>query len=756
MPALAPLPVKTMSLGRGVNDAGTLRPTDAAGAPLPAWRVLAVLVDTGDATWPTTVSPSTPAPTVDTAKTTWRDVLTGTGGVDAFYREMSGGRLGISLVGGAVQGPVSLGKTWTDWFDQDAASKQWIAKDDVLTRVVGALQNKGIDWTKVDAVFMVVRSVSGMRFVWPRAGSRVYSQKVKTPAGKDADVLVSRVAMPHDQTTAPGLGFTNVEVSAHEIGHTVGLDDLYMDTGYTDQMKKRALGNRELMGNESGLPHLTARHKLLLGFLDPGHVRSFSYDVDADETFDLHPVAAGLPPAGRSSVVELKVAPKVSWFFEFRQAVAGKLGDGSAFAGGQVMGYDAWTYKDPPVSANARRPIILLLDDGDGEGTVIVQGQDYEVLEADNPSHLSTFRLEVVSVAAGVARVRVVVRRVKQPDPSIRNNAGAPEYKSQDIEIRNELSDKDPAWLNKPVIGVNRVVAKVTNIGDLPAPDVVVRFKVLPFNTDDPDSERWQELGEPVKHSIPAGKTVEFQTEWAPTGNRHHCVQARIDRYTRIPGAAADEPDVDNNLAQSNYFEVFSKPSSPATRETSLVDVHNPFDHAVSATVELRQDVAGYRSYVDHRWVRLAAGETRSVRVEVESKATSIWDAVEHDYPDGRTWLRTWLEAPGLGDTARTGSGVTLGVVTAVATTVRVAEHAPGYLLLRVESPAGAPPPHEGSVALQVDYEDGGRDVLVGAVDAFGQVTLRPLSVGGRGTLSFSGARGYAPVDGIEVEVERA
>jgi hypothetical protein len=73
-----------------------------------------------------------------------------------------------------------------------------------------------------------------------------------------------------------------------------------------------------------------------------------------------------------------------------------------------------------------------------------------------------------------------------------------------------------------------------------------------------------------------------------------------------------------------------------------------------------------------------------------------------------------------------------------------------------VESPAGAPPPHEGSVALQVDYEDGGRDVLVGAVDAFGQVTLRPLPVGGRGTLSFSGARGYAPVDGIEVEVERA
>lgn len=55
---------------------------------------------------------------------------------------------------------------------------------------------------------------------------------------------------------------------------------------------------------------------------------------------------------------------------------------------------------------------------------------------------------------------------------------------------------------------LNGVVAKVTNAGGVAAPNVSVRLGVLPFNTDDPASARWQELGEPVKHDIPADGAV--------------------------------------------------------------------------------------------------------------------------------------------------------------------------------------------------------------------------------------------------------
>ena len=521
-------------------------------------------------------------------------------------------------------------------------------------------------------------------------------------------------------------------------------------------MRKRDLSTRELMGNESGLPHLCARHKLLLGFIDQASVKTFSYDVDADETFQLSPISAGLPAGGTFAAVELAIAPKVSWFFEFRVPLPGKQGDQSAFATGQVMGYDAWNYKSPPIVANARRPIILLLDDGDGEGSVIDAGEDYEVLNTDNPNDLSQFRLEVVSIAGGVAKVRVRVRQVQQPDPAITNNNGEQgDYKSPDIEIRTKFSDVDKAFLNRPILDTpNRVVAKVTNIGGLTAPNVAVRFKVLPFNTDDPESERWEDLGEPVKHEVPAGKTVEFEIGWVPPADRHYCVQARIDRYTRIPGAAADEPDVDNNLAQSNYFEVASKPSSPATREVGQVDVYNPLDRPVSATISIEQDSDAYRTFVDHRWLHLEPGQTRSVRMEVESKATSIWQAVEREYPDGRSWLRSWIDIPELGDTARTGSGVTMAVSTAVATELREVEHGGQTLTIQVISPAGAPPPFDGSVVLQADYDDG--ETVFDRADVqnngYAQLPVQPGRPG-VGRIYYSGTRGYTASGPLEVRL---
>jgi hypothetical protein len=213
------------------------------------------------------------------------------------------------------------------------------------------------------------------------------------------------------------------------------------------------------------------------------------------------------------------------------------------------------------------------------------------------------------------------------------------------------------------------------------------------------------------------------------------------------------EPDVDNNLAQSNYFKIESKPSSPATREVSFVEVHNPYPYAASALVEVAQDSNAYRTFVDHQWLHLQPGQTRLVRLEVESKATSIWDAIEREYPDGNSWLRTWFPAQGC--VARTGSGVTLAAATAVRTEVRVVERSPGLLLVQVTSPAGGPPPHDGTILLQVDGEDGRHEVVSAPVEANGFAQVRFDPVTGRGTLHYSGTRGYATLSGLEVDLER-
>jgi hypothetical protein len=184
----------------------------------------------------------------------------------------------------------------------------------------------------------------------------------------------------------------------------------------------------------------------------------------------------------------------------------------------------------------------------------------------------------------------------------------------------------------------------------------------------------------------------------------------------------------------------------------SFVDVHNPYPYAASALVEIAQDTDAYRTFVDHQWLHLQPGQTRQVRVEVESKATSIWDVFERHHPDGRTWLRTWF--PALGCVARTGSGVTLDAVTAVATVLEVRERGRGFLFVRVNSPAGGPPPQSGSVLLQADLEDGRHVVVAAPLDGSGQAELRFDPGRGRGTLLYPGAAGYATATPLEVVLD--
>jgi hypothetical protein len=63
-------------------------------------------------------------------------------------------------------------------------------------------------------------------------------------------------------------------------------------------------------------------------------------------------------------------------------------------------------------------------------------------------------------------------------------------------------------------------------------------------------------------------------------------------------------------------------------------------------------------------------------------------------------------------------------------------------LLVQVTSPAGGTPPHDGTVLLQLDSEDGRREVVSGAVQANGVAQLRFDPTRGRGVLHYSGPNG--------------
>lgn len=754
-PSSAPV-MRTLS--GGIDDAGLIRPRDRDDTPLPAWRVLAVLVDTDDEVWPTTAAAPADAPTEAAARAAWAAVVTGLQGVDAFYREMSdatGTPFGIDLVTGGVLGPVHLGGTWAESFDMSGT--RWVAKASVLERVVWDL-GLTVDWDEVDSVFMIVRSAGGS-FVWARASiGRNRQVAVPTVAAPFVRVVdLATVVMPHDQQAV--IGFDDVETTAHELGHNLGLGDLYMIDGatgaplegFTTDVARREMAALELMSAQRDLPHLSVRNKLLLGFTPPAEVRRF--DVDLPESavdVELVPAASGTLPGGRHRAVEISAGPGRSWFFEYRAPVTGRFGDAGAAVGtGLVLGYDAQRHTAPPVVASARRPIIRLADDDDGDGPVLVAGGDYAVLDPEGSDAPTWLRLEVVSMTAAFAHLRVTTGPAPRPDPAL-IEAPFGSVVSPSIRVRNEITDAmDFGGLlaNLPIANMtNRVVTTVRNEGARDAPGVVVKTGILPFNTDDPESSRWDDK-DPVELDVPAGGSSDATVEWWPEETGHYCVRSLIDYYGP-PVHPLTELSIHNNAAQTNYGILLSRVSSPATRESRLIDVHNPHPYPVEAVIELVQDSDAYRSYIDHRWLRLQPGEVRSVRLEVESKATETWQPVEH-YPDGQTLVRSWL--PGGSCASGTGGAAGVRTVTVLETVARVLEEGGGgESVIALDTTAGFRP-QGGEVALRRWYEDGTDDLVTADVeDGIAVVTGRDEPW--RGLLYFSGTTGFAPIVGEELQ----
>jgi hypothetical protein len=753
--ASAPV-VRTLS--GGIDDAGRLRPRDRNDEPLDSWGVLAVLVDTGDEEWPTTVTNPADGPTTAQAQAAWATVFTGAQGVDAFIREMSVGAigrgvgLGVDLVSGGVMGPVHLGGVWGDWFTMSGT--QWVANAEVLERVVWNLGTT-VNWDDVDTVLMIVRSAGG-NFVWARASiGRSRTVVVQAPPPfffRPVDLAV--VSMPHDQQTT--IGFNDEATTTHELCHNLGLDDLYMLTGgvalpgFTTEIARRELGRLELMSNQRDLPHLSVRNKLLLGFVKPSEIRRF--DVDRPETAVdvwLVPNVGGAPPPGQHRAVEVSAGPGRSWFFEYRAPAAGRFGDTGADIGtGLILGYDAQRYTAPPVVASARRPIILLADDDDTEGPTLLAGEDYEVLDPEGSDAPTWLRLEVLSLTPTLGHVLVTTGPAPRPDPTL-VEAPFGSLVSESIRVANRITDGmtiGGLLENVPLAGItNRIITTVKNEGARDAPGVVVRTAVLPFNTDHPLSSRWDNK-DPVTVSVPAGGTADAVVEWLPQVTGHYCVRSRLDYYGP-PQQPLTELSIHNNDAQTNYDIFLSFTESPATRSTRLVQVHNPHPYPVQATVEVAQDSDAYRSYIDHRWLSLQPGEVRTVRLEVESKATDAWQPIEW-YPDGRTLVRTWLPGPGCVD----GTGTAAGgrTVTVVRTAARVGEEGDDSFVVQIEAPAVGLTAQSGEVRVRFILEDGTEEYSSAEV-VNGYATVAVPAPSWKGQLYYSGGDGFAPIIGQEI-----
>jgi M6 family metalloprotease-like protein len=520
-----------------------------------------------------------------------------------YYREASYDQLDLQ---GDVHGPASLPGAWSDYFLDTGEPKGefWQA----CVTAGDSLVNYG----DVDFVACVVRSVDATATtdrlgVWPWANAIM----AKTA---DGDLPLGMVAIHAD---GDFLGL--VATLCHELGHDLELGgDVYPWVGHTPQIKARQMDGWDIMAVQGGLPHPCLVHRMRMGWVPKSAVRLYNFQTIAgyvDETVTLHPLERAHPPFGTYSGIEVRIAPGWNYYFEYRAAQAGQIGDQHLPEDQRVLGTDVM-YAEDMETITRRKPVLLLETDADGDGPVLAPGEDYQ--DQDTSSGIPTdFSITVLSADSATATVRIRYGVSSQPDPSIRRWS-PPVYRSPDIQIRNARSDADPRWLDVPWENHhNRVIATVTNHGAMNAPGVHLDFSVFDLTTDTAPQQP-QRFGDDT-HDVPAMSSVPFETTWRPLKGGHYCVEARIRHYQTPGPNSVIEGTEFNNVAQSNYDEFISATGSPASREMTSVKVHNPYD--VELRVHLRTVASSsplFRTYVEHTWVVLGPGESRGIRVMFE------------------------------------------------------------------------------------------------------------------------------------------
>ncbi|MFE2425872.1 hypothetical protein ACFXJ5_03775 [Streptomyces sp. NPDC059373] len=752
------------------------------------WRVLVLLVNTSDGSFPTAAADLAAA-----RKAILDEVQDGvafngqTRSARLYYEELSGWNaatnrgLTIQAYNNRVYGPVDLPQGWTSYFAQkkNAAGtvidERWSSLgatvQTIVTRTISTGLLTNADYGNIDVLLMVPFSPDApgtgtKRFVWPHA-SAAQPFLAGTNVSTDQETF-GFVFAPPDFATQDGRQFHTT--LSHELGHTLGLPDLYNFPSYTPNVTSRLTGGWDLMaGSRDELPHYTLSNRMRQGWVDAGHLKlyNFSGAASVSEPVTLHAAELGSPPANRVRGIEIRLADGWNTYVEYRGRQSGQIGD-TLPTDRRVVICDVTS--DAFVAPNSRPPIMFVQKDADGDGPILDTAADYEDID---PATHKTLLVKVDSTAADNAVVKVEYGSNGRPDPGIRPWTGGPDWQSPDIEVRNAKSMADPArWFNTPWSGnPNTVVAKVRNSGDLLCKGVVVDFFAVEFTTGDGPMVS---LGSDT-HDIAPDATQEFTAEWSPPNSGgHYCIVIRIRLYQDPTVAGVIETNIYNNEARSNYTRFVSASASPSSRAVANIQLANPFDESTLVKAVVHQTHPYHRVYIDHQWLRVPGGTSLPVQVFDEAlagfpEADGQGDVTELLWArDNKVSVEGWAERPFAADcgapTLTGGAGIRVGSGRATVTRIEDARFGSARGTVEfVDSGGGAP---DGKVVVVVQEADS-----AGVIDPIGdRVTADGTVHNGRFAMEFErpldaehgvvqahflGDFGAAPSESEPVEAQR-
>jgi len=605
------------------------------------WRAMVLMIDTTDGRWPAD-------PALATNRTEIMQHVTdgfATGGTSRsarqYYEDNSNFAapatgLTIGVHSSATFGPVQLPGDWDDYFAQkkDAAGNvtddRWSSKGGTVQTIISRALSDGVaskaDFFATDVLIIVPFSPDATgappaRFVWPHANADI-EFLCGTNASTDKRRLGYAFA-PLDFAAHDGRHMH--ATLSHELGHTLGLPDLYSFPEYSDDIDGRLTQDWDMMaGSRNRMPHYTVSNKMRMGWIDPAHLRLYNFQGSSAALQDvtLHAAELGAPPAGQFRAIEIRLGDGWNYYVEYRAEQAGLSSD-DLVTDRRVVITDVTS--DTFSTPTARPPIVFVRNDIDGDGPLLGTSAD---LEEKDPGTQMDLKIEVVSTAGDNAVVRLSYGANGKPEPGIRPWDGGPTWQSADIEVRNDKTAADPAkYFNTPWLGHdNTIVARIRNSGDLLAKGVVVDFFVTEYSTGDGP---WVPLPSATK-DIGPGATEEFTTLWNPDAadGKHYCIIVRIRLYQDPANLAVVDQNIYNNEARSNYTKFVSASASPSSRVGASVLLANPFAGSALVFADVKKTHPQHRVFVDHQWLRVDGKGQAPVQVWDEA----LWGHPEWKY----------------------------------------------------------------------------------------------------------------------------
>lgn len=586
------------------------------------WDVLVMLVDTSTARWP--------AATLAQSQTDALDhVVNGfnVGGTNRsmklYYDENSANQFTLVPYNNTTFGPVQMTGAWGDYFAQTVNSSgvvtdaRWAPKGSswqaFLTQAINDGNVTTADLQAVDTVVFVPFSpdaspAAGDRFAWPYGDIGKQNMLLGTNVMTDQGMIACLQA-PLDFAAHDGRHMHST--LSHELGHNLGLLDVYNISSYTADVTARITSDWEMMaGSRNTLPHYSISNKMRMGWVPAGELQLFNFSGagGVDQTVTLHAAELGSPPAGRVRGIEIRLGDGWNYYVEYRSEQSGFISD-DVPTDRRVMLTDVTSENfTPPI---LRPRIMFVPNDADGDGRILDIGKDFT---ATDPGTGFELEVSVVSTDEDFAVVRVRYGSNGRPELGIRPWDNGPTWQSPDIEVRNAKNAADPSLRNVPWAGrPNTIVAKVTNYGDFPATGASAEIFVTEYSAGDGP---WHSRGV-VTRNVAAGATEEFTVDWTPPAdeNKHYCIIVRMALYQDPGNPAIVDTNIFNQEARSNYTRFISSSASPSTRTGASVLLSNPFAETTRVMARVRQTNRLHRAFVEHRWLTIDPARPEPITV---------------------------------------------------------------------------------------------------------------------------------------------